>query len=105
MICGKCRETSGNDWSQCGGSCPIPASPHFDEGLRDAIEERDGISVGPRATPGLRGASPCQEDAVPVVMGLMEVARIAMPDTYYATDSRVQAARRFLGFEQEDRDD
>jgi hypothetical protein len=28
--CLKCGATSGDDWSQCEGSCPIPASPHFD---------------------------------------------------------------------------
>lgn len=28
--CLKCGAISGNDWSQCKGSCPIPASPHFD---------------------------------------------------------------------------
>ncbi|ESY35799.1 hypothetical protein NKK48_01740 [Mesorhizobium sp. C386A] len=28
--CPKCGETSGNDWSQCGGVCPIASSPHFD---------------------------------------------------------------------------
>lgn len=27
--CPKCGATSGNDWSQCGGSCPIPFSPHY----------------------------------------------------------------------------
>ena len=29
IICPKCRQTSGNSWSQCGGSCPMPCSPHF----------------------------------------------------------------------------
>ncbi|RWN60250.1 hypothetical protein [Mesorhizobium sp.] len=28
--CPKCGETSGNDWSQCNGVCPIARSPHFD---------------------------------------------------------------------------
>lgn len=27
--CPKCGSTSGNDWSQCGGACPMPGSPHF----------------------------------------------------------------------------
>lgn len=26
--CPKCGETSGGDWSQCGGDCPMPGSPH-----------------------------------------------------------------------------
>lgn len=28
MTCPKCQATSGNDWSQCLGACPIPGSPH-----------------------------------------------------------------------------
>lgn len=28
-VCPKCGSTSGNDWSQCSGSCPMPMSPHF----------------------------------------------------------------------------
>lgn len=27
--CPKCGATSGDDWSQCGGSCPMPGSPHY----------------------------------------------------------------------------
>jgi hypothetical protein len=27
--CPKCGAESGDDWSQCEGSCPIPASPHY----------------------------------------------------------------------------
>jgi hypothetical protein len=30
MNCSKCGAVSGDDWEQCGGSCPQPASPHFD---------------------------------------------------------------------------
>lgn len=29
LTCPKCEQTSGNDWSQCDGSCPMPMSPHF----------------------------------------------------------------------------
>lgn len=29
MKCPKCKSTSGNDWSQCGNTCPMPASPHY----------------------------------------------------------------------------
>lgn len=28
--CPKCSATSGGDWAQCQGSCPLPASPHYD---------------------------------------------------------------------------
>lgn len=28
--CPKCEHLSGDDWSQCGGVCPMPVSPHFD---------------------------------------------------------------------------
>jgi len=33
---------------------------------------------------------------VEVVKGLMEIAETAMPDTYFQTDSRVEAARKLL---------
>jgi len=29
--CAKCGLSSGNDWKQCEGSCPVPCSPHFNE--------------------------------------------------------------------------
>lgn len=29
MSCPKCNRESGDDWSECGGACPIPASPHY----------------------------------------------------------------------------
>lgn len=27
--CPKCLRTSGDDWAQCRGSCPMPGSPHY----------------------------------------------------------------------------
>jgi hypothetical protein len=27
--CPKCRKISGDDWTQCGGVCPIAMSPHY----------------------------------------------------------------------------
>lgn len=27
--CPKCGYTSGNDWTQCKGDCPMPMSPHY----------------------------------------------------------------------------
>lgn len=32
--CPKCRFTSGDDWRQCGGSCPMPGSPHYNPNAR-----------------------------------------------------------------------
>ena len=29
IVCPKCRQDSGNDWSQCRGKCPLPMSPHY----------------------------------------------------------------------------
>lgn len=29
FACPKCKNTSGDDWTQCRGSCPMPMSPHF----------------------------------------------------------------------------
>jgi hypothetical protein len=29
MPCPKCRASSGDDWEQCKGSCPMPMSPHY----------------------------------------------------------------------------
>lgn len=30
MICPKCKQTDGGDWSQCEGKCPMKQSPHYD---------------------------------------------------------------------------
>lgn len=27
--CIKCGKSSGDDWSQCGGACPVEDSPHY----------------------------------------------------------------------------
>lgn len=29
--CPKCEASSGDAWTQCKGSCPMPFSPHYDE--------------------------------------------------------------------------
>lgn len=29
MKCPKCKCSSGDDWTQCGGDCPLPMSPHY----------------------------------------------------------------------------
>ena len=31
MECLKCGKSSGDDWSQCKGVCPMASSPHFDK--------------------------------------------------------------------------
>lgn len=30
ITCPKCKKNSGDDWSQCEGSCPMRSSPHYD---------------------------------------------------------------------------
>ena len=45
------------------------------------------------------GYSDGRAAAEAALRGLMEIAEQAMPDTYFATDSRVQAARAVLGEE------
>lgn len=55
MKCSKCGAVSGDDWEQCGGSCPQPASPHFNQGCEEAefelivAGEYFAGSSGPRA--------------------------------------------------------
>lgn len=46
MKCPKCNIPSGDNWSQCGGSCPMPMSPHYreaDDSRRRALIEVKGI--------------------------------------------------------------
>lgn len=33
FTCPKCGQQSGDDWRQCGGSCPMPGSPHYAPGV------------------------------------------------------------------------
>lgn len=49
--CPKCNFTSGDDWKQCGGSCPMPGSPHFkpDADSRAAAEALDVARASVRA--------------------------------------------------------
>ena len=37
-ICPKCKCTSGDNWEQCNGACPIPSSPHYDEMVEHAFQ-------------------------------------------------------------------
>ena len=29
IVCPKCNKSSGDDWSQCDGVCPMEMSPHY----------------------------------------------------------------------------
>lgn len=29
IICPKCGRSSGDNWTQCGGACPLSCSPHY----------------------------------------------------------------------------
>lgn len=40
-----------------------------------------------------------------IITGLMEIAEQAMPDSFYASDRRVQAARKFMGYKRLDLDE
>ena len=44
--CPKCGALSGDDWSQCGGSCPMTASPYYNESAEHAFTAADGEDVG-----------------------------------------------------------
>lgn len=53
LQCPKCNYTSGNDWSQCRGWCPMPQSPHFRDYLMNknvrilkaAIESKSPVAL------------------------------------------------------------
>lgn len=42
-VCPKCAATSGDDWSQCGGDCPMPMSPHFANHADTCLTEEEWI--------------------------------------------------------------
>ncbi len=48
MICPKCKAKSGDDWSQCGGDCPMPMSPHH-KPAKEAKDLRDALKAYLRA--------------------------------------------------------
>lgn len=37
--CPKCHAYSGDDWSRCGGICPMPMSPHY-QWLENEVAQR-----------------------------------------------------------------
>ena len=45
--CPKCGALSGDAWSQCGGSCPMTASPYYNESAEHAFTAADGEDVAP----------------------------------------------------------
>lgn len=57
----------------------------------------DGLAGKVRA-----GGQPAVDVAADLATGLLQVAKRAMPDTYYRTDSRCQAARALLASAEED---
>lgn len=44
--CGRCAGRYGNDWSQCGGVCPVIGSPHFDQAEYGRFGDPLGRVVG-----------------------------------------------------------
>jgi len=58
--CPKCGAFSGDDWTQCGGVCPMPGSPHYvdvsiyPEPIRitvtPATPEERAVRMSPRIT-------------------------------------------------------
>lgn len=34
ITCSKCKMQSGDDWTQCGGKCPMTMSPHYNQDER-----------------------------------------------------------------------
>lgn len=40
--CPKCLFTSGDDWRQCNGSCPMPGSPHYEAPVK-VLEPKHGF--------------------------------------------------------------
>lgn len=50
--CPKCGAESGDDWSQCKGSCPMPGSPHYkpeNEATCPRVMTKEQIIAGLRA--------------------------------------------------------
>ena len=41
MICPKCQKSSGDDWSQCVGGCPLTFSPHHDTSEQIKYQTRE----------------------------------------------------------------
>jgi hypothetical protein len=39
IVCPKCGEESGDDWSQCNLSCPMPMSPHYSKATADRCKK------------------------------------------------------------------
>jgi len=64
--CPKCKAVSGDDWSQCEKSCPVPGSPHFRSLRSDqmncpacgGIAECESVDVGVGLV--LRGDFACE---------------------------------------------
>ena len=44
--CRKCGHRSGDNWSQCGGECPIAFSPHYSSKCEMAYRDKQAPSRG-----------------------------------------------------------
>jgi len=74
--CGKCGASSGGDWSQCHGACPIRQSPHYSREceLKVGSEREVDASVAAQLLGSLSG------DPVGAVRSVVEAAiAIAAP--------------------------
>lgn len=47
--CPKCSYTSGDDWTQCRGSCPMPGSPHYPEKPQEVVVPVEVMALLPYA--------------------------------------------------------
>ena len=57
ITCPKCKEDGGDDWRQCGGSCPMAGSPHYNPAaVADTVSVTQADRL--RAARILGGAAP-----------------------------------------------
>lgn len=47
IVCPKCNYDSGDSWAQCGGSCPMEMSPHYDPAADFQLRE-DYVEPDPK---------------------------------------------------------
>lgn len=47
ITCPKCHRTSGDDWRQCEGACPIPGSPHYKPELKATYGDATTTTTSP----------------------------------------------------------
>lgn len=80
IFCPKCNHTSGDDWSQCRGQCPMRGSPHFDLITAKAHNMPENAPRAP-LTGCMQGPmDPAVADAIERTAQLLAGAR-PLPDT------------------------